>query len=132
MAQCVVCSEDVDAATAKRFGCCPALYCDACHEETADGGTCGEVREALAAGAALERLFVAAVTVDRVAARKRLGCGRVDVFGADDALRHIARVGVVYYSVAFRRDFSAPGVQIHVLFRVRDARSNFSTQAAAR
>ena len=42
MAQCVVCSEDVDAATAKRFGCCPALYCDGCHEETLEGGTCGE------------------------------------------------------------------------------------------
>ena len=52
MAQCVVCSEDVDAATAKRFGCCPALYCDACHEETADGGTCGECFADLTAAAA--------------------------------------------------------------------------------
>ena len=42
MAQCVVCSEDVDVSTAKRFGCCPALYCEACHEETLEGGTCGE------------------------------------------------------------------------------------------
>ena len=52
MAQCVVCSEDVDAATAKRFGCCPALYCDACHEETAEGGTCGECFADLTAAAA--------------------------------------------------------------------------------
>ena len=41
MAQCVVCSEDIDATAAKSFPCCEALYCDACHEETADGGTCG-------------------------------------------------------------------------------------------
>ena len=52
MAQCVVCSEDVDAATAKRFGCCPALYCDACHEETLEGGTCGECFADLTAAAA--------------------------------------------------------------------------------
>ena len=52
MAQCVVCSEDVDAATAKRFGCCPALYCDGCHEETLEGGTCGECFADLTAAAA--------------------------------------------------------------------------------
>ena len=52
MAQCVVCSEDVDVSTAKRFGCCPALYCDACHEETAEGGTCGECFADLTAAAA--------------------------------------------------------------------------------
>ena len=52
MAQCVVCSEDVDASTAKRFGCCPALYCDACHEETLEGGTCGECFADLTAAAA--------------------------------------------------------------------------------
>ena len=52
MAQCVVCSEDVDASTAKRFGCCPALYCDGCHEETLEGGTCGECFADLTAAAA--------------------------------------------------------------------------------
>ena len=52
MAQCVVCSEDVDVSTAKRFGCCPALYCDACHEETLEGGTCGECFADLTAAAA--------------------------------------------------------------------------------
>ena len=52
MAQCVVCSEDVDVSTAKRFGCCPALYCDGCHEETLEGGTCGECFADLTAAAA--------------------------------------------------------------------------------
>ena len=42
MAQCVVCSEDLDAATAKRFDCCDAEYCDGCHAETTEAGTCGE------------------------------------------------------------------------------------------
>ena len=52
MAQCVVCSEDIDATAAKSFPCCDALYCDACHEETADGGTCGECFADLTAAAA--------------------------------------------------------------------------------
>jgi hypothetical protein len=52
MAQCVVCSEDIDATTAKSFPCCDALYCDACHEETAEGGTCGECFADLTAAAA--------------------------------------------------------------------------------
>ena len=52
MAQCVVCSEDIDATAAKSFPCCDALYCDACHEETAEGGTCGECFADLTAAAA--------------------------------------------------------------------------------
>ncbi|CAH0367478.1 unnamed protein product [Pelagomonas calceolata] len=52
MAQCVVCSEDIDLAAAKSFPCCDALYCDACHEETAEGGTCGECFADLTAAAA--------------------------------------------------------------------------------
>ena len=52
MAQCVVCSEDIDATTAKSFPCCDALYCDGCHEETLEGGTCGECFADLTAAAA--------------------------------------------------------------------------------
>ena len=52
MAQCVVCSEDIDLAAAKSFPCCDALYCDACHEETLEGGTCGECFADLTAAAA--------------------------------------------------------------------------------
>ena len=52
MAQCVVCSEDIDLAAAKSFPCCEALYCDSCHEETLEGGTCGECFADLSAAAA--------------------------------------------------------------------------------
>ena len=52
MAQCVVCSEDIDATAAKSFPCCDAVYCDACHEETLEGGTCGECFADLTAAAA--------------------------------------------------------------------------------
>ena len=66
-------------------------------------GCRSEVREALAAGAALRRLLVTRVAVERVAARKRLGCGRVDVFRAGRSHRNAMCARVLALGHGLRR-----------------------------